>query len=188
MGDRSPPEDPCPPDLGGSGQKVKIFGRSPFPLPVSTGVPSRPLAGEPEAGFLVAGLLGSSSELSWWHRFVLAVMFSISFSSTEATNSTSWIVGGKADLEFKTVDSFLCSVVNWVDTVKVISFDWEAELVQGALFWLDFWFLISWSSFSRESIVWVSHSSSDVKMFGFCILLVHWCGLVTLAYAFLMDR
>ena len=65
MGDRSPPEDPCFPGLGGSGQKVEIFGGSPIPVPVSTGVLSRPLAGDPEAGVLVAGLLGSSSELSW---------------------------------------------------------------------------------------------------------------------------
>ena len=64
MGDRSPPEDPCPPGLGGLGQKVEIFDGSPLPVPVGTVVPSRPLAGEPEAGFLLTGLLGSSSELS----------------------------------------------------------------------------------------------------------------------------
>ena len=58
---RSSPEDPCPPDLGGSGQEVEIFGKSPLPVPVSRGVPSRPLAGEPEAGFLVVGLLGFST-------------------------------------------------------------------------------------------------------------------------------
>ena len=28
MGDRSPPEDPCPPGLGGLGQKVEIFDQS----------------------------------------------------------------------------------------------------------------------------------------------------------------
>ena len=64
MGDRSPPEDHCPPGLGGLEQKVEIFGGSPLPAPVGTVVPSRPLAGEPEAGFLLTGLLGSSSELS----------------------------------------------------------------------------------------------------------------------------
>ena len=185
IGDRSPPEDPCPPGLGGLGQKVEIFDRSPLPDPVGTWVPSRPLAGEPEAGFLLTGLLGSSSELSWWPRFDLALMLSISFSSSEAADASSWVVGGKADLEFEIVDSFLCSGVISVDTGKVISFDWEAELVLGALFWLDFWFLISSSRFNKESIVWVSHSSSDVKMFGFFMLLVHWCGLVTLAYEFL---
>ena len=63
MGDRSPPEDPCPPGLGGLGQKVEIFDGSPLPVPVGTGVPTRSLAGEPEAGFLLTGQLGSSSEL-----------------------------------------------------------------------------------------------------------------------------
>ena len=135
MGDRSLPEDPCPPGLGGLGQKVEIFDGSPLPVPVGTVVPSRPLAGEPEAGFLLTGLLGSSSELSWWPRFDLALMLSISLSSSEAADASSWVVGGKADLEFEIVDSFLCSGVIWVDTSKVISFDGEAELVQGALFW-----------------------------------------------------
>ena len=36
MGDRSPPDDPCPPDLGGLGPKVEIFDRSPLPDPVDT--------------------------------------------------------------------------------------------------------------------------------------------------------
>ena len=187
MRNLSPPEDPCPPGLGGSGQKGEIFGRSPLPVPVSMGVPFLPLAREPEAGFLVAGLVGYSSEVSWWPRFVLAVMLFISFSSPEAAYSSSWVVGGKADLEFETFYSFLCSGVTWVDTGKVISFDCEAELVQGALFWLDFCFFISSSRFRREWIVWVSHHSSDVKMLGFFMLWVHWCGLVIIAYDFLTD-
>ena len=180
MGDRSPPEDPCPPGLGGLGQKVEIFDGSPLPVPVGTVVPSRPLAGEPEAGFLLTGLLGSSSELSWWPRFDLALMLSISLSSSEAADASCWAVSGDAGLEFETVGWFICSGIIWVDTGN-----WEAELVQGALFWIDFWFLMLSSRFSRESMVCVSQSSSDLKLFGDVMLLVHWCGLVTLAYELL---
>ena len=159
MGDRSPPEDPCPPGLGGLGQKVEIFDGSPLPVPVGTGVLTRSLAGEPEAGFLLTGLLGSSSELSWWPRFALAVMFSISFSSSEAADAACWAVIGDADLEFETVGSFICSGIIWVDTGN-----WEAELVQGTLFWIDFWFLMLSSRFSRESMVCVSQSSLDLEI------------------------
>ena len=179
MGERSPQDDPCPPGLGGLGQKVEIFDGSPLPVPVGTEVLSRPLAGEPEAGFLLTGLLGSSSELSWWPRFELALMFSISFSSSEAADASSWAVSGEADLEIETVGSFIRSGIIWVDTDN-----WKTELVQGTLFWIDFWFLMLSSRFSRESMVCVSQSSSDLKLFGDVMFLVHWCGLATLAWAF----
>ena len=180
MGDRSPPDDPCPPGLGGLGQKVEIFDGSPLLVPVGTGVPTRSLAGEPEAGFLLTGLLGSSSELSWWPRFDLALMLSISLSSSEAADASCWAVSGDADLKFEIVGWFICSGIIWVDPGN-----WEAELVQRTLIWIDFWFLMLSSRFNRESMVCVSQSSSDLKLFGDVMPLVHWCGLVTLAYELL---
>ena len=176
MGDRLLPEDLCPPGLVGLGQKVEIFGRSPLPVPVGTRVPSCPPAGEPEAGFFVTGLVGSSSELSWWPLFELAVINSISFSSVNTAD-----ISGGADPVFKFADSFLCSVVG---TGMVISFVWAAELVVGVLFWLDFCSLIASSLFSRDSMVCVSHYSSDLKLFGGVMLFTHWWGFETVAYEF----
>ena len=161
MGDHSPPENPCHPGLGSLGQKVEIFDRSPLPVPVGPVVPSGPLAGEPEAGFLLTWLLGSSSELSWWPRFELALMLSISFSSSEAADASSWVVIGEADPEFETVGSFICWGIIWADPGS-----WEIELVQGTLFWIDFWFFMLSSRFKRESMVCVSQSSSDLKLLG----------------------
>ena len=42
------------------------------------------------------------------------------------------------------------------------------------MFCLDFWALIASSLFNKESMVWVSHSSSVLKVFGALMLLVHW--------------
>ena len=56
-------------------RKGRDLSKSPPSLPFGTGVPSCPLAGEPEAGFFVRGLFGSSSELSWRRPlFVLTVI------------------------------------------------------------------------------------------------------------------
>ena len=84
IGDLSLPDDPCPPDLGGLGQKMEIFDRPPPPAPFGTKVPSCPLARGPGAVLLVGrGLVGSSSELtSWIALLLLIVSISISFSSS----------------------------------------------------------------------------------------------------------
>ena len=67
IGDLSLPDDPCPPDLGGLGQKVEIFDGPPLPAPFGTKVPSCPLARGPGAVLLDGrGLVGSSSELTSW--------------------------------------------------------------------------------------------------------------------------
>ena len=63
IGDLSLPDDPCPPDLGGLGQKVENFDGPPLPAPFGTKVPPCPLAKGPGAVLLVGrGLVGSSSE------------------------------------------------------------------------------------------------------------------------------
>ena len=107
MGDLSLPDDPCPPDLGGLGQKVEIFDRPPLPAPFGTKVPSCPLARGPGAVLLVRrGLVGSSSELtSWIALLLLIVSISISFSSSfEAADC-------RTDSVLGIVVSFFCSGV-----------------------------------------------------------------------------
>ena len=150
MGDPSLPDDPCPPDLGGLGQKVEIFDGTPIPSPFGTKVPSCPLARELGAVLLVGrGLAGSSSELTSWISLLgVAVLVSISFSSLWAAD-VSRTFDGIADAEFSFLDSFLCSEA---DAGKVIPHNWEGELVDG-WFCLDFWVLITSSHFNKESIV-----------------------------------
>ena len=84
MGDLSLPDDPSPPDLGGLGQKVEIFDRSPLPAPFGTKEPACPLVRGPGAVLLVRrGPVGSSSELtSWIALLLLIVSILISFSSS----------------------------------------------------------------------------------------------------------
>ena len=83
IGDLSLPDDPCPPDLGGLGQKVEIFDGPPLPAPFGAKVLFCPLARGPGAVLLVGrGLVGSSSELtSWIDLFGVVISNSISFSS-----------------------------------------------------------------------------------------------------------
>ena len=183
IGDLSLPDDPCPPDLGGLGQKVEIFDGPPLPAPFGTKVPSCPLAMGPGAVLLVGrGLVGSSSELtSWIALFVVVIFNSISFSSLWAANVSCWTLDGISDAEFNFLDSFVCSEAC---AGKVISHNWEAELVDG-LFCIDFWASIASSLFNRESMVWVNHSSSVLKVFGALMLLVHWWDFDTVAYEFL---
>ena len=107
IGDLSLPDDPCPPDLGGLGQKVEIFDGPPLPAPFGTKVPSCPLARGPGAVLFVGrGLVGSSSELtSWMALLMLIVSISISFSSSfEAADC-------RADSVLWIVVSFFCSGV-----------------------------------------------------------------------------
>ena len=68
IGDISLPDDPCPPDLGGLGQKVEIFDGPPLPDPFDTKVPSCSLARGPGAVLLAGrGLVCSSSEQQMYH-------------------------------------------------------------------------------------------------------------------------
>ena len=162
---------------------MAIFDGPPLPAPFGTKVPSCPLARGPGAVLLVGrGLVGSSSELtSWIALFGVIIFMSISLSSLWAADVSCWMFDGIADAEFNFLDSFVCSEAG---AGKVISHNWEAELVDG-LFCLDFWVLIASSLFNRESMVWVNHSSSVLKVFGALMLLVHWCDFYTVAYEFL---
>ena len=162
---------------------MEIFDGPPLPAPFGTKVPSCPLVRGPGAVLLVGrGLVGSSSELtSWIALFVVVIFNSISFSSLWAADVSCWTLDGIADAEFNFLDSFVCSEAC---AGKVISHNWEAELVYG-LFCIDFWTLIASSLFNRESMVWVNHSSSVLKVFGALMLLVHWWDFDTVAYEFL---
>ena len=67
-------------------------------LPFGTGVPSCPLDGEPEAGFFVRGLFGSSSELSW-QRPLFVLTFSAADVSGEAIDCSGVVCGGGVSSE-----------------------------------------------------------------------------------------
>ena len=181
-GDLSFPGDACPPDLGGLGQKVEIFDGPPLSAPFGRKVPSCPLARGPGAVLLVGrGLIGSSSELtSWIALFGVIACMSISFSSLWSAAVSCWTFDGIADAEFNFLDSFLCSEAG---ADMVISHNWEAELADD-LFCFDFWALIASNPFNKESMVWVNHSSSVLKVFGALMLLVHWCDFDSSTWVF----
>ena len=125
------PDDPCPPDLGGLGQKVEIFDGPPLPAPFGTNVPSCPLARGPGAVLLVGrGLVGSSSELtSWIALLLLIVSISISFSSSfEAADC-------RADSVLGIVVSYFCSGVVCGGGGCFI---WRRCISRNWIFWSDF--------------------------------------------------